>query len=144
LWAEDLSTYDSIINLPFTIPFYGDHVSLFALLMTVSSLAYTYYNNQMTTGINEQMKWLTYTMPVIFLFVLNSFPAGLNYYYFLSNLVTIGQQLGIRSFVDEKKIHAQIQENKKKPVKKSSFEQRLEDMARKRGVDINKGTPKKK
>jgi YidC/Oxa1 family membrane protein insertase len=144
LWAEDLSTYDSIINLPFNIPFYGDHVSLFALLMTTSSLAYTYYNNQMTTGINEQMKWLTYTMPVIFLFVLNSFPAGLNYYYFLSNLVTIGQQLGIRSFVDEKKIHAQIQENKKKPVKKSSFEQRLEDMARKRGVDINKGNPKKK
>lgn len=144
LWAEDLSTYDSIVTLPFSIPFYGDHVSLFAILMTVSSLAYTYYNNQMSTGINEQMKWLTYTMPVIFLFVLNSFPAGLNYYYFLSNLVTIGQQLGIRTFVDEKKIHSQIQENKKKPVKKSAFEQRLEDMARKRGVDLPKGPTKKK
>jgi YidC/Oxa1 family membrane protein insertase len=108
---------------------------LFALLMTLSSLAYTYYNNQNTGGINEQMKWLTYLMPVVFLFVLNSFPAGLNYYYFVSNLFTIGQQLAIRRFVDDKQLHAQIQENKKKPVKKSRFEQKLEDMARKRGID---------
>jgi YidC/Oxa1 family membrane protein insertase len=138
LWAEDLSTYDSIINLPFSIPAYGAHVSLFALLMTISSLFYTHYNNQNTGGINEQMKWITYLMPVIFLFVLNSFPAGLNYYYFLSNLATIGQQLGIRRFVDDKKIHEQLQENKKKPVKKSGFEQRLENMAKKRGIDPNK------
>ncbi|MFN5024211.1 MAG: membrane protein insertase YidC [Bacteroidota bacterium] len=135
LWAEDLSTFDSVFNLPFTIPGYGAHVSLFALLMTLSSLAYTYYNNQNTGGINEQMKWLTYLMPVVFLFVLNSFPAGLNYYYFVSNLFTIGQQLAIRRFVDDKQLHAQIQENKKKPVKKSRFEQKLEDMARKRGID---------
>jgi YidC/Oxa1 family membrane protein insertase len=144
LWAEDLSTYDSIINLPFKIPFYGNHVSLFALLMTTSSLAYTYYNNQMNTGINDQMKWLTYTMPVLFLFVLNGFPAGLNYYYFLSNLVTIGQQLTIRRFVNEDKLHVQIQENKKKPVKKSAFEQRIEDMARKRGIDVHQQGPKGK
>jgi YidC/Oxa1 family membrane protein insertase len=136
LWAEDLSTYDSLIKLPFTVPYYGDHVSLFALLMTVSSLLFTHYNNQNTgAGLNAQMKWMSYLMPVIFLFVLNSYPAGLNYYYFLSNLVTIGQQLGIRRFVDEDKIHAQIQENKKKPAKKSMFEQRLEDMAKKRGID---------
>jgi YidC/Oxa1 family membrane protein insertase len=104
--------------------------------MTVSSLLFTHYNNQNTgAGLNAQMKWMSYLMPVIFLFVLNSYPAGLNYYYFLSNLVTIGQQLGIRRFVDEDKIHAQIQENKKKPAKKSMFEQRLEDMAKKRGID---------
>ncbi|MFA6260758.1 MAG: membrane protein insertase YidC [Bacteroidia bacterium] len=138
LWAEDLSTFDSIINLPFNIPAYGSHVSLFALLMTVSSIFYTIYNNQNTAGLTDQMKWISYFMPVVFLFMLNSYPAGLNYYYFLSNLVTIGQQLGIRRFVDDKKLHAEIQENKKKPVKKSRFEQKIEDMAKKRGVDPTK------
>lgn len=138
LWAEDLSTFDSIINLPFSIPGYGAHVSLFALLMTVSSIFYTIYNNQNTAGLTDQMKWISYFMPVVFLFMLNSYPAGLNYYYFLSNLVTIGQQLGIRRFVDDKKLHAEIQENKKKPVKKSRFEQKIEDMAKKRGVDPSK------
>lgn len=138
LWAEDLSTFDSIVNLPFSIPGYGAHVSLFALLMTVSSIFYTIYNNQNTAGLTDQMKWISYLMPVVFLFMLNSYPAGLNYYYFLSNLVTIGQQLGIRRFVDDKKLHAEIQENKKKPVKKSRLEEKLEDMARKRGVDPEK------
>ncbi len=137
LWAEDLSTYDSILNLPFSIPGYGDHVSLFTILMTVSSIVYAVYNNQMT-GVTGQMKWMSYIMPVIFMFVLNSYPAGLNYYYFLSNVVTIGQQLAIRRFVNEDKLHAQIQENKKKPVKKSRFEQKLEDMAKKRGIDPKK------
>jgi YidC/Oxa1 family membrane protein insertase len=138
LWSHDLSTFDSVFSLPFSIPGYGDHVSLFALLMTVSSIVYTGYNNQMT-GVTGQMKWISYFMPVIFLFVLNSYPAGLNYYYFLSNLVTIGQQLAIRRFVDDKALHAQIQENKKKPVTKSKFQSKLEDMAKKRGVDLNKG-----
>lgn len=137
LWAEDLSTYDSILNLPFTIPGYGDHVSLFTILMTASSIVYAVYNNQMT-GVTGQMKWMSYIMPLIFMFVLNSYPAGLNYYYFLSNLVTIGQQLAIRRFVNEDKLHSQIQENKKKPVKKSKFEQKLEDMAKKRGIDTGK------
>ncbi|MCE2787505.1 MAG: membrane protein insertase YidC [Bacteroidota bacterium] len=137
LWAEDLSTYDSILNLPFSIPGYGDHVSLFTILMTVSSIVYAVYNNQMT-GVTGQMKWMSYIMPLIFMFVLNSYPAGLNYYYFLSNIVTIGQQLAIRRFVNEDKLHAQIQENKKKPVKKSKFEQKLEDMAKKRGIDTGK------
>ena len=90
------------------------------------------------TGVTGQMKWMSYIMPVIFMFVLNSYPAGLNYYYFLSNVVTIGQQLAIRRFVNEDKLHAQIQENKKKPVKKSRFEQKLEDMAKKRGIDPKK------
>lgn len=137
LWADDLSTYDSIFNLPFSLPGYGNHVSLFTILMTISSLAYTHYNNQMT-AVTGQMKWLSYIMPVIFMFVLNSYAAGLNYYYFLSNLATITQQLVIRRFVDDKAIHEELQENKKKPVKKSKFQERLEEMAKQRGVDINK------
>ncbi len=136
LWAEDLSTFDNVLDLPFSIPFYGDHVSLFAILMTVSSIAYAMYNNQ-ATGVTGQMKWLGLFMPIIFLFTLNSFAAGLNYYYFVSNLVTISQQLIIKLFVDEEKLHSQLQENKKKPITKSKFQQRLEDMAKKRGVDIN-------
>ncbi len=138
LWAEDLSTFDSIVNLPFHIPGYGAHISLFALLMTVSSIFYTIYNNQNTAGLTDQMKWISYFMPVVFLFMLNSYPAGLNYYYFLSNLATIAQQLGIRRFVDDKKLHAELQENKKKPVKKSKFEQKIEDIAKKRGIDPSK------
>ena len=137
LWAEDLSTFDNVLNLPFEIPFYGNHVSLFAILMTVSSVVYALYNNQ-ATGVTGQMKWLGLFMPIIFLFTLNSFAAGLNYYYFVSNLVTILQQLTIKFFVDEKKLHAQLQENKKKPVTKSKFQQKLEDMAKSRGVDMNK------
>lgn len=138
LWAPDLSTYDSVLSLPFSIPGYGDHVSLFALLMTISSVVYAIYNNEQS-GMTGQMKWMSYIMPVIFLFVLNSYAAGLNYYYFISNLFTIGQQLMIRQFVDEKKLHAEIQENKKKPVKASKFQQKLEEMAKARGVDVNKG-----
>ena len=109
LWAEDLSTYDSILNLPFNIPFYGSHISLFCLLMTVSQLAYGYYNNQITPdqpGQPINMKMMAYITPVIFMFVMNSFPAGLSFYYFISNLVTIGQQLAIRKFVNEDKIKA--------------------------------------
>ncbi len=137
LWAEDLSTFDNVLDLPFEIPFYGNHVSLFAILMTVSSVVYALYNNQ-ATGVTGQMKWLGLFMPIIFLFTLNSFAAGLNYYYFVSNLVTILQQLTIKFFVDEKKLHEQLQENKKKPVTKSKFQQKLEDMAKSRGVDMNK------
>jgi YidC/Oxa1 family membrane protein insertase len=137
LWADDLSTYDSILTLPFSIPAYGDHVSLFALLMTISTIIYTMMNNQLS-GANAQMpqlKWMMYLMPVIFLFVLNSYASGLNYYYFLANVITFGQQFAFTKFVDEKKIHAKIQANKNKPgaKKQSSFQQKLEEMARKRG-----------
>lgn len=117
LWAEDLSTFDSIVTLPFTIPFYGSHVSLFCLLMTVSQLAYGYYNNQITPdqpGQPINMKMMAYFTPVIFMFVMNSFPAGLSFYYFISNLVTIGQQLAIRKFVNEDKIKLILDENRKK------------------------------
>jgi YidC/Oxa1 family membrane protein insertase len=137
LWAEDLSTYDSIITLPFEIPFYGTHVSLFALLMTVSTIIYTRMNNQLSAGSSQmmpQLKWMMYLMPVIFLFVLNSYAAGLNYYYFLANIITFAQQFAFRKFVDDDKIHAKIQENKKKPKKSTSgsFQQRLEEMAKNR------------
>lgn len=139
LWADDLSTYDSILNLPFTIPFYGDHVSLFTILMTISTLMYTYLNSQMTAA-NPQMKWVMYLMPVMFLGIFNNYSAGLSYYYFLANMISFGQQFLFRAAVDEKAIHAKIQENKKKPQSqtKSKFQQRLEQMARERGVNPKK------
>ena len=128
LWATDLSTYDVLFKLPFTIPFYGAHVSGFTLLMTLSSILYTWSNNQVST-VQGPMKTIGYVMPVIFMFVLNSYAAGLSFYYFLSNIVTFGQQALIRKFVNEDKIHQQLQENKKNNVnkKKSKFQQRLDD-----------------
>lgn len=141
LWATDLSTYDSIINLPFNIPFYGDHVSLFCLLMTVTTIISTKLNQSAATNQGMPgMQTMMYMMPVMFLFLLNNYPSGLSYYYFLANLITIGQTYLIRSFVDDEKIRATLQANKKKPVKKSNFQKRLEDMAKQRGVQ----TPKKK
>jgi YidC/Oxa1 family membrane protein insertase len=129
LWANDLSTFDSIATLPFNIPLYGTHVSLFTLLMTVSSIAYGYYNNQNTpdqTGQPIDMKKMAYITPVIFMFVMNSLPAGMSFYYFISNIVTIGQQIGIRKFVDEDKIKDILDDNRKKiaaggGAKKSRF-----------------------
>jgi len=128
LWAHDLSTYDSIINLPFTIPFYGNHVSLFTLLMTVSQIAYTRFNNQLTAA-QGPMKSLGYIMPVTFMFVLNSYPAALSFYYFVSNMVTFAQQALIKQFVDDDKIRQKIEANKKKNAnkKKSKFQARLEE-----------------
>ncbi len=132
LWADDLSSYDSVLDLPFTIPFYGDHVSLFTLLMTISTIIYTKINNDMMSTGNQVpgMKTMMYIMPIMFLGFFNSYSAGLSYYYLLANLFTFAQMFAIRRFVDEKKLHTQIQENKKKPVKKSSFQKRLEDMAK--------------
>ncbi len=131
LWAEDLSTYDSVINLPFSIPFgVGDHLSLFTLLMTVSTLIYTWQNNQLSS-VTGPMKSMSYIMPLIFLFVLNSFPAGLTFYYFVSNLVTFAQQAIIRRFVDEEKIKTVLEENRRRiaagGAKKSKFMSRLEE-----------------
>lgn len=138
LWAKDLSTYDSIASLPFTIPFYGNHVSLFTLLMTASTLAFTAINMQMTTAANPQMKWMMYLMPVMFLGVFNSYSAGLSYYYFLSNMCGLGQQYLFKAFVNQDEIHRKIQENKKKPVTKSKFQQRLEKMAKEKGYQLPK------
>jgi len=131
LWAEDLSTYDSILQLPFVIPFgVGSHLSLFTLLMTISTLIYTWQNNQLSS-VQGPMKSMSYVMPVVFLFVLNSYSSGLTFYYFISNLVTFSQQAIIRRFVDEKKIKVVLEENRKKNLtgsgKKSKFMSKLED-----------------
>jgi YidC/Oxa1 family membrane protein insertase len=139
LWAHDLSTYDSIFQLPFNIPFYGSHVSLFCLLMTVTTIISTYLNSQtQNTEAMPGMKTMMYIMPVMFLFILNSYPAGLSYYYFLANVITIGQMYVFRLLIDENKIRAQIQINKKKPVVKSKFQQKLEEMAKQKGVQPRK------
>ncbi|HQU99911.1 MAG: membrane protein insertase YidC [Bacteroidia bacterium] len=143
LWATDLSTYDSIWNfgkLPIIDYIYGDHVSLFTLLMTISTLLYTHFNMQMSSAMNAQMKWMQYIMPVMFLGIFNNYSAGLSYYYFLANMISIGQQSLFRAFIDEDKIHAQIQENKKRPAanKKSAFQTRLEKMAKERGYQLPK------
>lgn len=138
LWAHDLSSYDSILDLPFNIPMYGDHVSLFTLLMTISTLIYTKVNNDMMgTGSNQMpgMKTMMYMMPIMFLGMFNSYASGLSYYYFLANMFTFLQMYLIRMTIDEDKIHAQLQANKKKPVKKSKFQQKMEDMAKQRGLD---------
>lgn len=148
LWMKDLSTYDSFINLGFEIPFFGSHISLMCLLMTISTLIYTYYNNQIS-GATGQMKYIGYISPILFLGVLNSYPSGLNYYYFCTNMITFAQQFLIRQFVDENKIHAKIQENKKKPEsnKKSKFQQRMEDYMRQsqnKAKEVSKPQPPKK
>lgn len=133
LWATDLSTYDSVLSWNFDIPlissFYGNHVSLFTLLMTISTILYTWINSQSTAQMQGPMKSMQYFMPVIFMFVLNKFPAGLTFYYFVSNLVSFGQIAVIRRFVDDTKIRAILEENKRKNVnkKKSKFQARLED-----------------
>ena len=140
LWAHDLSSYDSILNLPFNIPFYGDHVSLFCLLMTVSTIIYTKMNNDMMGSTNQMpgMKTMMYLMPIMFLGFFNSYSSGLSYYYLLANLFTFAQMWIIRRFVNENKLHARIQENKKKPVVKSGFQKRLEEMAKKQGYTAKK------
>lgn len=142
LWADDLSSYDSILDLPFEIPFYGDHVSLFTLLMTISTIFYTRLNMSMQAGNPqmEQMKWMMYLMPVMMLGWFNSYASGLSYYYFLANVVTFAQNYAFRKFVDDDAIHRKLQENKKKPKKQSNFQKRLEDMAKQRGYQ----QPKKK
>jgi YidC/Oxa1 family membrane protein insertase len=139
LWATDLSTYDSILNLPFAIPFYGDHVSLFCLLMTITTIISTYMNSQtQNTDAMPGMKTMMYVMPVMFLFILNSYASGLSYYYFLANVFTIGQIYIFRMMIDEEKIRAQILINKKKPLVKSKFQQKLEEMAKQKGVQPRK------
>lgn len=131
-WAEDLSTYDSIYDLGFNIPMYGDHVSLFTLLMAISMIFYTRVNSQMTSGMGEgamasQMKIMTYLMPIMMLFFFNSYAAGLSLYYLIANCITIGQQFVIRKWiVDEDKLRAKIQANKTKKKKKSGFAAKLE------------------
>ncbi len=157
LWAKDLSTYDAFLKFPFTIPFYGNHMSLFTVLMTISSIGYAYYSSQMTptqTAGPINMKYMSYVMPVMFMFFLNSFPAGLTFYYFVSNLVTIAQQLIIRKFVDEDKIKQILDGNRKKnvekPQKQSKFRNYIEkslqaaEEAKKRQEELERKAGKRK
>lgn len=130
LWAKDLASYDSIATLPFNIPFYGDHVSLFCLLMTATNIIYMIMN-QKNQPQNDQMKgmqFMMYLMPIMFLFIFNNYSSGLSYYYFITTLITIFQTWVIRRFVDDKKLLRQIELAKSKPIKKSRFQQRLEEM----------------
>ena len=135
LWAEDLSTYDSVYDFPngFHIWGYGDHISLFTLLMAISMIFYTRVNSQMTSGMGGegamagQMKVMTWLMPIMMLVFFNNYAAGLSLYYLIANLITIGQQFAIRKWiVNEDKLHAKIQANKTKVKKKSGFGARLE------------------
>ena len=128
LWAEDLSSYDSILNLPFSIPLYGDHVSFFTLLMTVSTILINSANSQMQT-MEGPMKIMQYVLPIMFLFIFNNFSSGLTYYYFLSNVLSFGQVYLFRRLVNEDDIKKEIDYNRKQNlnVKKSSFRIRLEE-----------------
>ena len=145
LWAKDLSTYDAIISWHQNLPLIGDHLSLFTILMTVSTIISMKLSD--TTASSQQvpgMKTMMYIMPVMFLFALNNFSSGLTYYYFLANVITIGQNYLFKSFVDEKEILRKIEEKKAKPVKKSKFQQRLEEMAKQSGYRPTSTKPAKK
>ena len=146
LWATDLSTYDALISwdahIPILSSLYGNHISIFTLLMTGSTILYTRMNQQMSpsTGNAAQMKQMQiimYVMPLMFMFVLNSYPAGLTYYYFLSNIVTFGMQWGIRKSVDDEAILAKIEAKRAQPKKKkqSKFQARLEEMQRQQNLN---------
>ncbi len=138
LWATDLSTYDSILTLPFNIPMYGSHVSLFTLLMTASSLLTMKMTGSSPGQDQPGMKIMMYMMPVMFMLILNNFSAGLTYYYFLANMLTWIQNLVSKRFIDESKVLATLEENKKKPLKKSKWQQRLAEAAKKRGYNPSK------
>jgi YidC/Oxa1 family membrane protein insertase len=155
LWAKDLSSYDVFIKLPFYVKWYGDHVSLFTLLMTASTLLMTWQSSQTNTQMQGQMKVMGYVMPLIYMFILNSFAAGLTWYYFVSNMVTFGQQYITRAFVDETKLRAQLEQNKvkNKDKKPGGFQARLaeamkaaqerEAQAKQSGNTANPDKPKK-
>ena len=133
LWAHDLSSYDAIFELPFSIPFYGSHVSLFPLLASIAILVYSLMTMAQTVQPQQpgmpNMKFLIYLSPIMMLFFFNNYASGLSLYYFISNLLTIGIMLAIKYWIiDEKKIHAQIQENKKKPKKESKFQAKMREM----------------
>ena len=134
LWVDDLSSYDTIVDLPFAIPFYGDHISLFPILASVAIFFYM----QMTTGQTMQMqqqpgmpnmKFIMYLSPVMMLFFFNNYASGLSLYYFISNLLTIVIMLVIKNYIiDENRIHLQVQANKQKPAKESKFQRRMREM----------------
>ena len=135
LWATDLSTYDSILHLPFMIPMYGDHVSLFTLLMTASTLLTMKMTGSSPGSDQPGMKMMMYMMPIMFMLILNNFSAGLTYYYFLANMLTYAQNMISKRFINADAVLATLEENKKKPLKKSKWQQRLETAAKQRGIN---------
>ena len=135
LWATDLSTYDSILHLPFMIPMYGDHVSLFTLLMTASTLLTMKMTGSSPGSDQPGMKMMMYMMPIMFMLILNNFSAGLTYYYFLANMLTYAQNMISKRFINADAVLATLEENKKKPLKKSKWQQRLEVAAKQRGIN---------
>lgn len=137
LWANDLSSYDSVLELPFSIPFYGSHVSLFALLMAVAMFGYSFltYKQQAATTAGQpgsgMMKFMmVYFMPVMMLFFFNNYSSGLCYYYFLSQIMTMIIMFTIRRMVDDEKVRAKLMAAKSKPRKKSKFQERYEEALR--------------
>ncbi len=138
LWATDLSTYDSILTLPFTIPLYGNHVSLFTLLMTGSTLLTMKMTGASPGSDQPGMKMMMYMMPVMFMLILNNFSSGLTYYYFLANIITYIQNIVSKRFINADAVLATLEENRKKPLKKSKWQARLEDAARQRGINPSK------
>ncbi len=134
LWATDLSTYDSILTLPFTIPMYGNHVSLFTLLMTASTLLTMKMTGSSPGSDQPGMKAMMYMMPVMFMVILNNFSSGLTYYYFLANILTFIQNFVSKKMINADAVLAKLEENSKKPIKKSKWQQRLEEAAKQRGV----------
>ncbi|MBD5225729.1 MAG: membrane protein insertase YidC [Bacteroidales bacterium] len=132
LWAQDLAAPDVICTLPFSIPFYGNQVSLFCLLMTATNIIYTRINmqNQPSSSSMPGMKVMMYLMPLMFLFIFNDYAAGLSYYYLLSLLITIAQTYIFRLCTDDEKVHARLMANAAKPRKKSGFMARLEEAQR--------------
>jgi YidC/Oxa1 family membrane protein insertase len=148
LWAEDLSSYDSPIVFGFDIPLYGDHVSIFTLLMAITTLLYTHYNSsnmqQPTQEGMPNLKYIMYFFPIMMIFFFNSYSSGLSFYYFISTLMTIGIMFGIKKFfIDEEKILAKIEAKRANPKKKgkSKFQQRLEE-AQKLQQEKNKNRKK--
>lgn len=144
LWADDLSTFDAIVSwdtyIPLITPYFGNHISLFNILMTITTVITIHMSNKLQTSAQTLpgMKTISYLMPIMFMFFLNSFSSGLTYYYFLANLITILQNEIFRRSINEEKLLAKLNENKKKPVKKSSFQERLEKMAKERGYKMPK------
>ena len=137
LWVQDWSSFDSICNLPFNIPLYGDHISLFALLMTLSSILFTTMNNKSTPTnpqMGMQMKFMNYFLPATFLLIMNSFPAALNLYYLFSNLTSVLQQFLTSKFMDDEKIKKKLEERKMK-IKNggSSFNEKIQQI-----IDLQK------
>lgn len=130
LWAKDLSTYDVIAKLPFTIPAFGDHISLFTITAVATSFLISIYNMNMTPDqSNPALKYMPYIFPFILLFIFNSLPAALTWYYTVSNLITLILQWVIQNYIiDHSKILAKLEENKKKPKTKSKWQERLEQM----------------